>query len=50
MAETVEPKANLSVAFGAGYKVEPSEDFVANFKSLENSILLVFIAKKYLEF
>jgi len=33
MAETAEPKAKFYVAFGAGYKVEPSEDFIANFKS-----------------
>jgi hypothetical protein len=33
MAETVEPKAKFFVTFGAGYKVEPSEYFIANFKS-----------------
>ena len=49
MAETVEPKAKFFVTFGAGYKVEPGEDFVANFKS-QNSIDLVLITKKFLEF
>ena len=33
MAETEEPKADFFYAFGAGYKVEPGEDFLANFKS-----------------
>jgi hypothetical protein len=48
-AETGEAKAYVFRAFGAGYKVELGEDFVANFKS-QNSIDLVLITKKFLEF